>query len=277
MLTSRFSTFLVCCTVLTVAPAHAEDSAPSAQASAAAGHVVDDSVEAFRMGAEYYNIGELEAAFDAFSQAAEEGNAIAQWKLGRMYAEGDGIPEDDYKAFQMFSQVADSHAEDNPYSPVSRVVADAFVSLGNYYMRGIEGAGIQPNTQRAVDLFTHAATYFGDADAQYRLARLYLEGEGVIADSNHAARWLNLAARKNHAAAQATLGDMLVYGHGVRAMPVEGYMWLTVARENASPGERDWVLSLDHRAREALTEEQISAGEAAARRWLERTESHAAR
>ncbi len=229
------------------------------------------TIDSFRVGAEAYNIGDLEAAFDAFSQAAEEGNAVAQWKIGRMYADGEGTTEDDFKAFQMFSRVADAHAEDNPYSPVSRVVADAFVSLGNYYKRGIEGSAIKPDLKRAVDLFTHAATYFGDADAQYQLARLHLDGEGMQPDPNRAVRWLNLAARKNHVAAQATLGDMLIYGHGVHAMPERGYMWLVVARSNAAPSERDWVLSLAHRAEQTLTPEQRAVGEALAQNWIQRS------
>jgi uncharacterized protein len=270
MLTSRLLPVAILAAVLVPVSAHAFDSAAGSSRPAAESRSAND-VDAFRLGAEYYNIGELEAAFDAFSRAAEQGNAIAQWKVGRMYADGEGIPEDDYKAFQMFSQIADTHAEDNPYSPVSRVVADAFVSLGNYYKSGIAGAGIQPNIRRAVDLFTHAATYFGDANAQYQLARLYLDGQGVQPDANHAARWLNLAARKNHAPAQATLGDMLVYGHGVRAMPAEGYMWLLVARDYATPADRDWILALNHRAEQALTSQQKEAGAAMARQWLERT------
>jgi uncharacterized protein len=229
----------------------------------------EGAVEAFRQGAEYYHVGELEAAFDAFSEAAEHGNAIAQWKVGKMYAQGEGIAEDDYKAFQMFSRIADTHAEDSPYSPVAQVVADAFVNLGNYYKHGIAAAGIQPNLRRAVELYTHAASYFGDADAQYQLARLYLEGNGVNSDPNQAARWLNLAARKNHAAAQATLGDMLVYGHGVRAMPAQGYMWLLAAKENASPAERDWILALIHRAEQTLSEDYRSKGEAMASNWID--------
>lgn len=256
---------LVAAVLIMAPPAYAQDAAVITP--------VSDAVEAFRQGAEHYHVGELEAAFDAFSQAAEQGNAIAQWKVGKMYADGEGIPEDDYKAFLMFSRIADTHAEDSPYSPVAQIVADAFVSLGNYYKSGIAAAGIQPNIRRAVDLFTHAATYFGDANAQYQLARLYLEGNGVMPDPNRAARWLNLAARKNHAAAQATLGDMLVYGHGVQAMPAEGYMWLRIARESASPAERDWILALHHRAEQTLTEEQRAAGETMARNWLDRNSS----
>lgn len=229
----------------------------------------EGATDSFRLGAEAYNIGDLEAAFTAFSQAAEQGNAVAQWKIGRMYADGEGTTEDDYKAFQMFSRVADAHAEDNPYSPVSRVVADAFVNLGNYYKRGIDGSVVKPDLKRAMDLFTHAATYFGDADAQYQLAQLYLDGEGVQSDPGRAVRWLNLAARKNHVAAQATLGDMLVYGHGVQAMPERGYMWLLVARENATAAERDWILSLLHRAENTLSADQADVGETLAQSWLQ--------
>lgn len=225
--------------------------------------------DSFRQGAEFYNLGEMEQAFRAFEQAAEEGNAVAQWKVGRMYAEGEGTAEDDYKAFQMFSRIADAHADDNPYSPVSRVVANAFVNLGHYYRQGIEGANIKADPRRAVDLYTHAAVYFGDPEAQYALARLYLDGE-VQRDSARAVRWLSLAASKNHVSAQATLGDMLVYGHGVRPIPERGYMWLLVARAKASPSQRDQVLELIHRARPTLSDRQQMAGEALAADWLEK-------
>ena len=33
---------------------------------------------------------------------------MAQWKLGRMYADGDGITQDDLKAFEYFSGIADT-------------------------------------------------------------------------------------------------------------------------------------------------------------------------
>lgn len=225
-------------------------------------------VDAFRMGAEAYNVGDLQSAFNAFQYAASKGHAIAQWKLGKMYASGDGVPEDDYMAFQMFSRIADQHADDNPYTPSARVVADAFVNLATYYKNGIANAGIKPDPGRAVDLFTHAATYFGDAAAQYNLARIYLDGDGVQPDPGRAARWLSLAARKNHVAAQATLGQLLIYGDGVRQMPEKGYMWLMVARENASPEERDWILVLDHRASQVLSMEQKAAAAGLAEKWL---------
>jgi len=227
-------------------------------------------IDAFRMGAELYSSGDRQSAFDAFEYAASKGHAIAQWKLGKMYADGDGVPEDDYKAFQMFSEIADQHADDNPYTPSARVVADAFVNLANYYKTGIAKAGMKPDVGRAVDLFTHAATYFGDADAQYNLAKIYLTGDGLESDPVRAVRWLSLAARKNHVDAQATLGEVLVFGDGVRPLPEKGYMWIVVARENATPENRDWILALDHRASQSLTDDQKAVGTALAKSWIEK-------
>mgnify|MGYP000515994459 CR=1 FL=1 len=230
-------------------------------------------VDAFRMGAELYSSGDRKSAFSAFQFAASKGHAIAQWKLGKMYAEGDGVQEDDFKAFQMFSEIADAHADDNPYTPSARVVADAFVNLANYYKTGIATAGVKPDVRRAVNLFTHAATYFGDADAQYNLARIYMDGDGVEPDPGRAVRWLSLAARKNHVAAQATLGEVLVYGNGVRPLPEKGYMWIVVARENATPRNRDLVLAVEHRVSQALTEQQMAVGAAMAKSWLDKVQN----
>ena len=39
--------------------------------------------------------------------AADKGHAVAQWKLGRMYAEGDGVPQSDLRAFEYFRSIAD--------------------------------------------------------------------------------------------------------------------------------------------------------------------------
>ena len=39
---------------------------------------------------------------------------LAQWKLGRMYAEGDGVTRDDAKAYDYFSRIVDHFAEEEP-------------------------------------------------------------------------------------------------------------------------------------------------------------------
>ena len=81
------------------------------------------AMEAFRSGAQQLKTGEKAKAVHSLEYAAEKGHALAQWKLGRMYAEGDGVTQDDLKAFEYFRGIADSHAEDNPDTPQARFVA----------------------------------------------------------------------------------------------------------------------------------------------------------
>ena len=107
--------------------------------------------------------------------AAEGGHPIAQWRLGRMYANGDGVTQDDLRAFEYFSRIANAHAEDSPSAPQAAIVANAFVALGRYYLNGIPNSKVKPDTERAREMFSYAASYFGNADAQYDLARLYLK------------------------------------------------------------------------------------------------------
>ena len=62
-------------------------------------------------------------------------------------------------------------------------------------------------------MFQYAALNFGNADAQYNLARLYLDGADAVAkDTRQAIRWLALAADKGHLPAEALLGHLLFTG-----------------------------------------------------------------
>src|SRR5262249_5033262 len=105
-----------------------------------------------------------------------ENAVVAQWKVGRMYASGDGVPQDDQRAFAYFNQIANTHPDEAPGTAQARMVANAFVALGHYYLKGIPNTAIVPDATRAREMFSYAASYFGDADAQYQLGRLYLDG-----------------------------------------------------------------------------------------------------
>jgi hypothetical protein len=176
----------------------------------------------------------------ALQYAAEGGHPIAQWKLGRMYADGNGVAQDDVRAFEYFSRIANAHAEDSPSAPQAAVVANAFVALGRYYLDGIPNSKIKADSERAREMFSYAASYFGNADAQYDLARLYLKGIGAPRDTKYGARWLGLAAQKGQHQAQAMLGQMLFSGDQLPKQSARGLMWLTLARDNAAPDET-WI------------------------------------
>ncbi|KLK89532.1 exopolysaccharide biosynthesis protein [Microvirga vignae] len=201
--------------------------------------------EALRTGMRDYNAGDKLGAAAALEYAAGQGHTLALWKLGRMYADGDGVEHDDLKAFEYFSRLADQHADESPDSPNAMVVSSAFVALGTYFLDGIKGSYVTANPGRAVEMFSYAASYFSDSNAQYNLARLYMEGTGVARNARQAARWFNLAAEKGHHPSQALLGHMLINGQGVPRQRAKGLMWLTLAREAAAENGKDqWIESL---------------------------------
>jgi TPR repeat protein len=231
------------------------EAAARPQAKAAAPTAAFDSVkEALRSGVRDYNAGDKVGAVKALEFAAREGHALALWKLGRMYADGDGVPHDDLRAFEYFSKIADEKADEGPDSPNASVVSSAFVALGQYFLEGIRGTYVKPNPPRAQEMFHYAASFYGDSHAQYSLARLYLDGTGVSKDARQAARWFNLAAEKGHPQAQALLGQMLINGTGVPRQRVRGLMWLSLAREGADPVKDEWIAALHDQAFAAASE-----------------------
>jgi uncharacterized protein len=201
-------------------------------------------LEDFRSG------GDAASTIEALKLAARGGKPLAQWKLAQIYANGDGVPRDDLKAYDYFSQIAANYDEDNPDRGDLAIVSSAFVALGIYNLNGVANSKLRPDPQRALQMFQFAATNFGNADAQYNLARMHLDGAGVGKDSREAVRWLFLAAGKGHLQAEAVLGQTLFAGReGVRPQRARSLMWLTLAREAAIDSEKDkWIIDLYDKA-----------------------------
>jgi TPR repeat protein len=193
-----------------------------------------------------YRTGDATASLEALRFAADGGKALARWKLGSMYASGDGVPHDDAKAYQYFSQIVEAYDDSDPDPRERGVVASAFVAIGAYSLTGIPSVHVARNVPRALDLFTYAATEFGDPHAQYNLGRMYLDGDGVPKDARRGARWLRLAADKNHMESQALLGNLYFSGlGGLQRQRALGLMYLTMAREAAGDRKQSrWVVDL---------------------------------
>ncbi len=223
--------------------------------------------DSLREGLNALSSGNSEMAVQALGYAAREGNVAAQWKLGRMYQDGEGVRRDDLKAYQHFSQIANRHADVSPDSPHARVVAQAFVALGGYHLAGIPNTRVKRDPTRATEMFHYAAAYFDDADAQYHLGRIFSEGAAGPRDLHQAARWFNLAAEKGHVPAQARLGQMLFNGDGVPRQGPRGLMWMQVAANKAFPGRDDWVVELNTRARSLATEDERRLADAYLRKY----------
>jgi hypothetical protein len=185
-----------------------------------------------------------------------------------MYADGVDVPRDDLRAFDYFSKIANQHADDSPSTPQADIVAKAFVALGRYYVDGIPNSTIKRDPERAREMFSYAASYFGNADAQYSLARLYLEGSGIQRDLKYGVRWLGLAARKGQHQAQALLGQMMFNGDHLQRQAARGLMWLTLAQENATPDET-WIHQSYNDALAKASEDDRAMALQLLQRWVQ--------
>ena len=207
-----------------------------------------DPQQALRVGVDDLKAGDAVASVPALTYAAEGGQAIARWKLGEMYADGDGVARDDVKAYHYFNQMVEDYDEDQPDRRNLSAISNAFVAVGVYCLNGIPNSDVRADPRRAHELFQYAATIFGDPNAQYNLAHMYIVGAGGVAKDNIAAvRWLAVAAQKGHAPSQALLGHMLFIGDGVPHQRPRGLMWLEFAKDAALDPREAWIRDLYQR------------------------------
>jgi hypothetical protein len=94
-----------------------------------------------------------------FREAAEQGDPVGQYALGRLYLGGLGVPQDDAKAYGWLAQAADKDL-------LPAVETLAALTAG--------GRGAEQNTANAIALFEKAAR-LGSVDALYHKAMLMLE------------------------------------------------------------------------------------------------------
>ena len=246
--------------IMKLAPALALDGSASTAKSVPLASFTSGQ-EALRVGEEDLRAGKVEASIAALTYAAESGEVIARWKLGQMYAKGDGVPRDDSSAYHYFNQVVENYDEDQPEQQDVTAISDAFVAVGVYCLNGIPNTDVRPDPQRAHELFQYAATTFADPNAQYNLAHMYMIGAGGLAKDNVAAlRWLAIAAKAGHPPSQALLGHMLFVGNGVLDQRARGLMWLELAQDSEPNPKGQWIHELYQRDfRDASDTERLAA------------------
>jgi TPR repeat protein len=222
--------------------------------------------EALRSGTQLLRQGKTDQALMELEYAAEQGVPGAIWKLGRMYADGDGVEMNRARAYDYFRRLTSAHADESSGAPNARFLANAFVTLGLYHLDGIPGT-LKADPNLAREMFRYAASYYADPEAQYYLGRLYLFGKGAPKDAIQAARWLRLSANKGDHRAQALLGGMLFKGDHLQRQAARGLMWLTLARESAAADEK-WINDLYESAFRQATDEERSLAIVFLERWV---------
>lgn len=226
--------------------------------------------DAYRQGMAAQAKNDAPRAVTALEFAARGGVLLAKLELARMFASGKGVEQSHAQAFYYYESIANDFADLDPRRRVAPRVAKAFVALGSYYRNGISEIYLSPNPEQAVRMFQHAASYFGDAEAQFQLATMYLAGEGVAKNVRLAANWLTSATRKHYAPAQAVLGDLLWRGNDiVGRQPAKGLALLALARLNAkqNPENRAWIEKLYEQAHKDAEPGQRKTAIDTAARW----------
>lgn len=226
---------------------------------------------AVQAGLERRHAGSASASVEALRYAADSGESFAQWKLAHMYASGDGVARDDRKAFDYYSQIVEHFADDDPDPSERMMASNAFLAVGLYLREGIASAKLAPDPERAFDVFRYAATFLRNTEAQYNVARAYIEGLGVKKDIHQGMNWLELAARKGHAQAQALLGRIMFNGEagGAPRRPL-GLMYLTLA-QSANGGSSDkWIADQRAKALASATEADRKAADDMVETYLKR-------
>lgn len=144
---------------------------------------------------------------------AEAGDQYAQFALGMMYEQGEGVPQNRAEAIKWYQKAAD---QGHP---------SAQSDLAYLYEHG---EGVPQDLAKAV-VFYKAAAERGLAEAQYNLGTLYSKGKGVPKDNNEAVKWLRLAAKQGEGVAQINLGHMYASGLGVTKDYYRAYVWFKLA------------------------------------------------
>jgi TPR repeat protein len=161
-------------------------------------------------------------------QAADPGEAEAQYQLGMMYMRGDGVAKNEEKGLQYYRVAAEQGHEEAQYS------------LG---VRHAVGKGVEVDDYEAHRWFKRAANE-GHGKAQHNLALTYLHGMGTKEQPDKANEWFHKAADKGVAkSADYLSGNKLVISAVDEVQPK-----MVTMREDDAPVQAkaagSWVESL---------------------------------
>ena len=135
---------------------------------------------------------DLPKARGLFAEAAQAGDARAQFNLGRMYLQGEGGPRDYAQALKWSEKAADQG------------IPGAQYDVARLYDQGL---GVRRDPERAAGLYEKAAAR-GFTHAQVSLGDMYVAGRGAPMDLKRAAELYGAAAEQGDADAQFKLATL---------------------------------------------------------------------
>jgi uncharacterized protein len=190
-------------------------------------------------------------ALKLLSPLAEQGNAVAQLKLGMIFSRGDTDAPDHAAALRWFTKAAEQGE------------VEAQFELGRMYR---DGLGTRADGQVAVYWFERAAEK-DTPHAINALGELYLGHPDVPQDLARARSWFLRGARVGNSASMYNIGVLYARGQGLVQDDIEAFKWFELAADTGLGEERDKALRARTWLAERLTPVEVSWAEGRVKDW----------
>ena len=186
-----------------------------------------------------YERGEFLVALRAWLEASEQGNAVANYRVGQLYDRGEGVEGSFPDAVAWYKRAAAGGHVGSMYrlgviyrygaGGRAAAAADSGGSAIEQMMFP-NGTHVGRDSKTAFQWLASAAEA-GQGEAQVLLGDMLSTGEGCARDLYSAARWYTAAARQNLAAAQFALGEVCFHGRGIPEKLDMAVHWYRLAAE----------------------------------------------
>jgi len=176
-----------------------------------------------RQADKYSDNGQYDIAYPFYKQAADQGNAYAQFAIGYCYEEGMVVTKDYNQAVEWYQKAANQGYE------------GAQNRLGICYE---EGKGVTQDYNQAAYWYQKAANQ-GNSGAQTNLGACYILGQGVTKNYSQAVYWYQKAADKGETLAEKTLAGCYEKGLGVTKDINQAIYWYKKAADQGDAESKD--------------------------------------
>ncbi|MBF0294394.1 MAG: sel1 repeat family protein [Magnetococcales bacterium] len=177
---------------------------------------------------------------------AQRGHAYAQFVLGLLHQNGEGVPQDYVQALKWFLEAARQGDAKAQYS-VARI--------------HFHGFGTARDPAKAYHWYRQAAEQ-GDLDSQVNVGRAYSQGLGVAEDREQALLWWRRAADAGHPVGQFNVGMHLLKHDRSSAGQIDALVYLQLAAAK----EKDAAGSLKN-AEQGLQPKELAEARARVAAW----------
>ena len=173
---------------------------------------------------------------------ARGGDALAQYRLGTLYALGKGVDKDYARAAPLLRAAAESGLAEAEY---------------DYGVLCENGFGVARDPPQALAWYRKAAAQ-GNASAALTLGYAAAKGIGAERDMGEAAQWFRRAAELGLVDAQYNLAFLYEHGEGVEKSAIDAYAWYAIAAAKGDAGAERGV----ERLAKELAAPQLKAAQA---------------